>query len=742
MTETTIRHRPPGGDDRSRLDAAFLRLFGRGRSGGDQVSPRSPVILVQMAVIAGIAIAAPFQEPDHLGWVLAMLAVAFVGQPIVASLTTSSQRTWQTLFVLDLAVATAIVAMEPSVAVNHLILGVGLIGGAATCFGVSGFLAFYAAAIGSMAIAVTSSDLEYPLQLLFAAGVIGLIFGGWMLRTRLTTMTLASDLERTVIAGGGLFFEGKVGDPSPSFLGDMESLLGWSASDGDLSLQHLIHPDDLDDYWIPSELLVDGTEIERMARFQTKQGNWRWMREFSRVIGRDGELRVRGLLFDHTDQIDGLNRATTDATTDSLTGLANRRVLVKLLDRNVVVGRHLALLDLDSFKPVNDTLGHEAGDQLLRIVASRIASHVRSNDLVARLGGDEFAIVLDPGDDTSALLRVVERVVESISEPMSLNGVVVNTTASAGVVVESESCNGSTMLLRRADLAMYESKRTANTHEVFSPALESGQGRKGQLARDLANALSAGDLQLFFQPIVDIRNGAVVGAEGLARWDHEVYGVLAPGDFLDVVLVSSQAGAFTRSMVSHALDMAKALDARGVRSPISVNLPVAALQDDGFCTWLVDRCRAKGVPPSRLIFEISERELHVAGRAEAAISRLASHGAGVAIDDFGTGHATFDRLRGHDVGQLKLEQAVVQGAPVNERDSAILANVVRLADELGYQVVGEGVETERERALLERVGVVRAQGYLFAPALEPEEFLNFVETSPQRLAAYEIERAT
>lgn len=741
MTETTIRHRAPGSDERSRLESALLRLFGRGHGRGDRVSPFAPVILVQMAVIAAIAIATPFQQPEHIEWVLVMLAVAFVGHPIVALLTSSSERTWQGLFVLDLVVSTAIATIAPSVAMNHLILVVGLIGGAAMCSGVGGFLVFTAASVGSMAIVVARSDLDYPGQTLFAATVIGMIFGAWMLRSRLVATGLTSDLERTVVASGGLFFEATVDDPTPSFLGDMRSLLGWTPDDGDLSLHHLIHPDDLDDYWIPSELLIEGTEIERLARFQTKHGNWRWMREFSRVVRRGGELRVSGLLFDHTDQIDGLHQATTDASTDSLTGLANRRVLVKLLDRSTAPGRHLALLDLDSFKRVNDTLGHEAGDQLLRIVASRIASHVRSNDLVARLGGDEFAIVLDPGDDPSALIGVVDRVVESIAAPMSLNGVVVNTTASAGVVVESESCNGSTVLLRRADLAMYEAKRTTNTHEVFSTALESDHGRKGQLARDLAAALAANELELYFQPIVDIRTGSVVGAEGLARWKHPAYGELSPIDFLDVVLVSSQAGAFTRTMVGHGLDMAKRLDVDGYRFPISVNLPVAALQDDGFGTWLLGRCRAKGVLPSRMIFEISERELHVEGRAEAAITRLASHGAGVSIDDFGAGHATFDRLRWHDVGQLKLEQSLVQGAPVDERDGVILANVVRLADELGYLVVGEGIETERERVELERLGVVQGQGFLFSPALDPDAFVEYVRAAPQRLTALEIDRA-
>lgn len=701
----------------------------------------APVIRLRVIAIAAMSVAALFHGLDRIGLVVGVLGVALVLQPVVGHLFTTTKTAWQCLFVLDLALSTLIVLFEPSLAINQALLTTGLIGASATCFGVRGFFLYSASALSALAIVLSRSDIDIAAQVFIAVAIIGMVFGGWMLRFRLTAATLVEDLGRTVDAAGGLFFTGVVGDPMPSFLGDMESVLGWRPEDGPKDLIELIHPDDLDNFWIPDDDLVPGTEIERTARMRTRSGDWRWMREVSRVVDRDGVLEIRGMILDHTEHVDGLRKATAEASTDSLTGLANRRMLVDLLDRQTVDGRHLALLDLNSFKRVNDTLGHAAGDELLIVVARRISSKLRPGDLAVRLGGDEFAVVLDAGAAEPSPIEVVERVLHALTTPISLNGVVVNTSASAGVVVEQGGASGSTQMLRRADLAMYEAKRNGTGWELFTAALDRDHGRKAQLIRDLPEALQRAELRLFYQPIVDVSTGAVVGAEGLARWMHPTFGLLEPADFLDVVLVSSQAGTFTRAMVADGLAMAQRLEELGADLRVAVNVPVGMLEDDDCCDWFFQRCAAAGLPPSRMVFEISERELHVEGRADDAIERLSMRGVEISIDDFGTGHATFDRLRWRRVGQLKLERSLVQGAARDPRDALILANVVKLAKELGFAVVGEGVETEAQRRQLEHAGVDYAQGFLFAAAMEAELFLASVDSPAQRLVAPITDRA-
>ncbi|MEM1334056.1 MAG: EAL domain-containing protein, partial [Actinomycetota bacterium] len=624
---------------------------------------------------------------------------------------------------------TIIAVMEPAVRINHLLLVTALIGAAATVFKIRGFFAYFAAAIVSLIVTLALGGVDRPGPLVVAVVICGLVVGALTLRSRLTLEAATAELEQTVDAFGGAFFTGHVDDPVVRFRAGVESLLGWSPDDEErFDLRVLVHPDDFRGYWLPTDELRVGARFERIARFRTSSGRFIWTREVTRVVERDGRLELRGLVVDHSAHQDGLMKAKMEASTDSLTGLANRRVLLKVLDRETVDGRCLVLLDLDSFKRVNDTLGHDAGDELLRVVARRVSARLRSTDLLVRLGGDEFAVLLhgSAGDDPP--VSMVERILASIAEPIALNGVVVNASASAGVVRESESTSGSRSILRRADLAMYEAKRRGAGWALFAEEMESDHGRKALIARDLSGALARGELRLHYQPILHVSGQRVLAAEGLARWEHPTLGLLGPEHFLDVVLVSAQAGLFSRVMVDDAMRTVAALPRPHRHLQVAVNLPASVVADGEFGDWFFEHCRRLDVAPARFVFEISERELHGELGIQDAILRLSERGVTVSVDDFGTGHASFDRLRWRGVTQLKLESSLVQGAVVDRRDATILRSVAALGRQLGYSIVGEGVETEEQRNRLEAVGVDAVQGWLFAPALVSEEFVEYCES--------------
>lgn len=712
-----------GGD--TRVDRWFRRAFLTDVGPDRRISAWSPIVLVRMAVIGAITVAVQFDDVEGRTAVTLLLLAAIAAQPIIARGGRSAEATWRRLFVADLAFSTAIALVARNVATNHVLVMAGLIGAAATCFWFRGFLLFAAAAIASASVVLVASDVGRPEQGIVMVAVVGLGFGAWMLRARVVAESARRDRQQTLDAAGGVFVFGLVGDSVFHCDGDLAGLLGGHYRDGRLDLRTTVHPEDIDDFWLPDELLVEGFEIDRTARFRTDDGGWRWIRESSRVVERNGRLEVRGLMLDHTDQLDGLLRARTEATTDSLTGLANRRVLVHLLDRDHRDGRHLVLFDLDGFKRVNDTLGHEAGDELLKAVAQRIGAQIRSADLLVRLGGDEFALVIDETPDPGGALAVVDRILDAIAEPVEVNGVVLDVEVSAGMVREDADSCGSRTMLRRADLAMYAAKRSEDRRRCFSIEMEQRHGRMAQLVQDLPAALATLDLRLFFQPIVDIRTGRVVAAEGLARWEHPAYGLLTPAEFLDVVLVSSQAVSFTREMVGDAIEMASRTSAVGLDLDIAVNVPTSTIEDPAFARWFFERCDETAADPSRIVFETSERELHHGHRAVDAIDEFAARGVTMAIDDFGTGHSTFERLRWRQVSQLKLDHRIVQGAATDARDAIILQSVVDLAKRLGYTVVGEGVESEAQRAMLAEFGVDLVQGYLFAPALDRSEFLAF-----------------
>ncbi|MEU2348848.1 EAL domain-containing protein [Modestobacter sp. NPDC049651] len=420
-----------------------------------------------------------------------------------------------------------------------------------------------------------------------------------------------------------------------------------------------------------------------------------------------------------------------EALTDDLTGLANRRAVVRQIEDLCSAGDGfaLALIDLDKFKEVNDGLGHSAGDDLLRLVARRLESRVRQGELVGRLGGDEFAVVvpITGGQDQVAAATALGAHLQSwVGEPYELAGLTLHVGVSAGIAVHGHPAGGtgscSTQLLRHADTAMYEAKRTGAGAVLHDSSRHVDTSGRLALVEELRTGLATGQLVLHHQPQVDVRTGRTVGVEALVRWEHPTRGLLTPADFLPLAELHGLMGPLTERVLQQAV--AQLAQWRRERVPLrmSVNLSASNLLDTGLPGRLADLLAQHGVPASALVLEVTETVLMSDPELSmTVVSALADLGSAVSIDDFGTGYASLTYLRELPVAELKLDRSFTADLLTDARAAAIVSSTIELAHRLGLRVVAEGVEQVSTLAQLEALGCDETQGYLHARPLPAAE---------------------
>ncbi|MGW4497155.1 putative bifunctional diguanylate cyclase/phosphodiesterase [Micromonospora sp. NPDC004336] len=420
-------------------------------------------------------------------------------------------------------------------------------------------------------------------------------------------------------------------------------------------------------------------------------------------------------------------RSSYEAVHDQLTGLVNRSALLSKGDQALRQLAHdhpvaLLLLDIDQFKEVNDTLGHAAGDQLLRLTANRLGTLARPGELLARLGGDEFALLLTSvpvlGDRTAPMayaLRQAREIAERLAAPTEVAGVRMSVEVSVGVVVADAGTADLTELLRRADIAMYQAKEGGGSVAAYDATRDAASTDQLALLAELREALKTDDqLVLALQPAVDLATGAPTGVEALIRWRHPRRGWLGPHDFIRPVENSEQLGTFTRYVLDKALAVAAGWARDGLDVPISVNLSARSLLDPRLPADIGEALRRHGVPPDRLVLEITETvvmsELEV---IDEVLATLRSMGVQLAVDDFGTGFSSLTFLTRIAVDELKVDRSFVIRMADSPEAAAIVRTTVGLAHELGLRVVAEGVETAEQRSALAELGCTAAQGYHF-----------------------------
>jgi diguanylate cyclase (GGDEF)-like protein len=417
---------------------------------------------------------------------------------------------------------------------------------------------------------------------------------------------------------------------------------------------------------------------------------------------------------------------TRMAYSDPLTGLGNRALLAAEVARAQRVARggggrlSLLLLDLDGFKAVNDSLGHEAGDRLLIRLAQRLVATVGPDDVVARLGGDEFAVLVE-ASAPGAGLRTARRLLDALGAPVEFSGRTVRVTVSIGVVEQVGGDPGD--VLRDADVAMYAAKSAGKACvRQFEPAMRRAVVAKAELEADLRHALDRGEFSLRFQPVVDLDSREVRGAEALVRWQHPRRGLLAPAAFVPLAEEIGLVGELDGWVLEEACLTAAGWQALKPGVTVSVNVTADRFASTDLVGAVADALADTGLPPHCLTLELTETAL--VADAEATISRLTALGAlgvQVAIDDFGTGYSSLAYLHRLPASILKIDKSFVEGLGTNAESTALVRVIMGLAETFGLRTVAEGVESESQRALLRALGCTTAQGYLFAPPLPADE---------------------
>ena len=415
---------------------------------------------------------------------------------------------------------------------------------------------------------------------------------------------------------------------------------------------------------------------------------------------------------------------------DPLTGLPNRRfleqrlndALIKRIKRSTEVS--LLFIDLDGFKRINDTLGHEAGDQVLLEVAERILACIRPSDMVGRLGGDEFVVLIEGVSDGWIPSTIARRITESFEQPMKVAGHKLKISASIGVAVSSSQTSDASDLLRRADAAMYGAKRSGSHVVVGDETMALPTDNSLLLAPELHRALENGELDVFYQPIFSTSSAKVVGFEALLRWKHQKLGWTPPSDFIPAGDSSGLSLGLARLVMARAILMIKRLNKDGANPWVSVNYSPRqfapnCLEDLYFS--LVDE---EPVVPSSLIVEITETSvLTWNSEVQSWVERLSSLGVRFALDDFGTGASSLSNLRDLPVQLVKIDQVFVQGAPTHMIDGAILAAILMMAKAKSAEIVAEGVETLEQLSILSEIGIDMVQGFLLKEPVSQEEII-------------------
>ncbi len=424
---------------------------------------------------------------------------------------------------------------------------------------------------------------------------------------------------------------------------------------------------------------------------------------------------------------------------DALTELGNRRMLQQRTAEAIATaatatgtttatgtaaGSRFALLlvDLDRFRDINDTLGHDAGDRLLRGVADRLRRSVRAGDLVVRVGGDEFAVLLTGIRSVEAAETVASALARALARPVSFEGMLLSVEASVGIACFPEDGETVDELLRRADVAMYQAKRRHLGYRRYRADEDSSTLDHMALVADLHRALADGDITLRYQPQIDLATGRVVAVEALARWDHPILGPLTPTTFIGAVEQSGLVGDFTRTVLREALSAAGRWHADGATIGVSVNLFARNLLETDLATEIAQLLLATGVPASALTLEITERavatESAAIGRCMAALRDLGAH---LAVDDFGTGYCALNVLRQFDLHEVKVDRSFVRNLVDDRASSAIARATITLAHDLGLRVVAEGVENIETLNALAVLGCDLAQGTFISPPLPARE---------------------
>jgi diguanylate cyclase (GGDEF)-like protein len=451
------------------------------------------------------------------------------------------------------------------------------------------------------------------------------------------------------------------------------------------------------------------------------------------VLVRDeaGEpLYWQGVFYDLTERKALEERLHYQALHDPLTDLPNRRLFMDRLGqalRRTMRWHHqvaVLFMDLDGFKVVNDSLGHEVGDLLLTVVAQRLRRCLRPEDTLARFGGDEFVVLIEALDDLAQAVQVAERITEELRKPFIMEGRDLYVLASIGISLGDARTHHTDDLLREADTAMYRAKDEGGDFRVFNPAMYERAFTRWEVENDLRRAIEQEEFVIHYQSMVDLHTGELWGMEALVRWDHPERGLLEPSEFVPVAEQSGLVIPMGEQVLREACFRAKEWQEESSRIPplvMSVNLSASQLSHLDLADTVERVLGETGLEGSRLILDVTETVyVKVLAGNTAMLDRLRDLGVRFSIDDFGTGYSSLSYLKRLPADAIKIDQSFVKGLGKVVEDTAVVRMIIELAHTLGLEVIAEGVETEEQATLLKEMGCHFAQGYHFSKPLPPE----------------------
>ncbi|HEY5900292.1 MAG TPA: PAS domain S-box protein [Burkholderiales bacterium] len=496
--------------------------------------------------------------------------------------------------------------------------------------------------------------------------------------------------------------------------------------------------------------LQSGHSISVERRYRRKDGSLFWCKIVGKAIDRSQPLAGSIWIYDDVTaehaaresleaSRDALERAVAERTVeleeakaraqhladhDALTGLPNRRLLEDRLTQAIALSQRnrkltaVMFIDLDRFKPINDSLGHAAGDVLLKEVSQRLVNQLRVGDTICRIGGDEFVVVLPELKRSSDVVQVASKVIENVSQPLLVDGRELAVSCSIGIAVFPDDGRDAETLIRNADAAMYHAKELGRSnYQFFTEKMNQAASRRLAIETDLRRALGRGELRLHFQRIVEAKSGRVTGHEALVRWQHPKRGLIPPSEFIQIAEESGLILKIGEWVLREACRWAAALGApkadQGDGLQIAVNLSPRQFNDPKLTEVVAQALAESALPPELLELEITETlAMQHTDATLSALKRLKALGVSIAIDDFGTGYSSLAYLKRFPVDKVKIDRAFVAEAPEDREQGAIVSAIVALAHALSIEVIGEGVENEAQQRFLRDCGCDYIQGFL------------------------------
>lgn len=444
---------------------------------------------------------------------------------------------------------------------------------------------------------------------------------------------------------------------------------------------------------------------------------------------------IVGTILDITERKRAEQKLVYQAYHDALTGLPNQLLFKERLEQGLFQSRRndqmlaVAVVDLDRFKVINDTLGHDVGDRLLKVASDRLQSCLRESDTVARLGGDEFTVLLGGLSDGRAVARACERILAALAEPVEIDGRTVVTSASVGISLYPHDGDEPGLLLQRADSAMSRAKDAGrNCYRLYSAEMDEAIHSRLELEASMRQALDRGEFSIVYQPQVRLGDRSIVGFEALLRWNHPVLGNVSPLEFIPIAEESGLIGPLGAWVLQQACAQGAAWIADGHPSRrIAVNVSAKQLERGDFVRQVSEALWEAGFPAELLELEVTESSvMRDANCAADQLAQLRELGVRISIDDFGTGFSSLSRLQSLPLDQLKIDRAFIRDMEAEKSTLPLAQGIVTLAHALGLQVVAEGVETEKQAELLTALGCEQAQGWFFGRPARPEDLAKII----------------